>query len=59
MTRAAGRAARSADLVHAHWLSAEAAAAGGKPFVVTLHGTDVELARRATPLAVYADAFGG
>jgi glycosyltransferase involved in cell wall biosynthesis len=46
--REARRAARGADLVHAHWLPAGAvAAATGRPFVVTLHGTDVELARRA------------
>ncbi len=52
MARAARRAARSADLVHAHWLPAGAAAAlSGKPFVVTLHGTDVEVARRAPGLA--------
>ncbi len=52
MARAARRAARDADLVHAHWLPAGAAAAvSGRPFVVTLHGTDVELARRARPLA--------
>lgn len=52
MARAARRAARAADLVHAHWLPAGAAAAvSGKPFVVTLHGTDVELARRTPSLA--------
>ena len=46
--RAARRAARAADLVHAHWLpSALPALATGKPFVVQLWGTDVELARRA------------
>ena len=45
---AARRAARDADLVHAHWLSAGVAALTcGKPFVVQLWGTDVELARRA------------
>jgi glycosyltransferase involved in cell wall biosynthesis len=34
------RAARDADLVHAHWLaSAAVARLAGKPFVVTLHGT--------------------
>ena len=45
--RAARRAARGADLVHAHWLSsALPALATGKPFVVQLWGTDVELARR-------------
>jgi glycosyltransferase involved in cell wall biosynthesis len=44
---AARRAARDADLVHAHWLpSGFAAIATGKPFVVQLWGTDVELARR-------------
>ncbi len=46
--RAARRAAQDADLLHAHWLpSALAALATGKPFVVQLWGTDVELARRA------------
>ena len=49
---AARDAARSADLVHAHWLPAGwVAARTGKPFVVTLHGTDVELARRVPRLA--------
>jgi len=52
MLRAVRKAARGADLVHAHWLPAGAVAAfSGKPFVVTLHGTDVELARRAPRLA--------
>ncbi len=51
-TRAARRAARDADLVHAHWLPAGAvAAATGRPFVVQLWGTDVELAQHARPLA--------
>ena len=46
--RAARRAARDADLVHAHWLpSALPALVTGKPFVVQVWGTDVELARRA------------
>jgi glycosyltransferase involved in cell wall biosynthesis len=50
--RAARRAARDADLVHAHWLPAGAVAMTcGRPFVVQLWGTDVELARRARPLA--------
>jgi glycosyltransferase involved in cell wall biosynthesis len=45
--RAARRAARDADLVHAHWLGAGIVArATGKPFVLQLWGTDVELARR-------------
>ncbi|HVM68602.1 MAG TPA: glycosyltransferase [Gaiellaceae bacterium] len=46
--RAARRAARDADVVHAHWLpSALVALATRKPFVVQLWGTDAELARRA------------
>jgi glycosyltransferase involved in cell wall biosynthesis len=52
MRRAARRAARDADLVHAHWLPVGAVAAGcGRPFIVQLHGTDVELARRVPWLA--------
>jgi glycosyltransferase involved in cell wall biosynthesis len=52
MTRAARRAARRADVVHAHWLpNGLAAALSGKPFVLTLHGTDVALAERAPALA--------
>jgi len=54
MLRSLRRAARGADLVHAHWLlTAAVARFGGKPFVVTLHGSgsagsfsDVEFARR-------------
>lgn len=50
--RAARRAARGADLVHAHWLpSALPALATGKPFVVQLWGTDAELARRLPLIA--------
>ncbi len=50
--RSARRAARDADLVHAHWLpSGAVAACTGRPFVVQLWGTDVELARRAPRLA--------
>jgi glycosyltransferase involved in cell wall biosynthesis len=50
--RAARRAARDADLVHAHWLPAGAVAMStGKPFVVQLHGSDVELAKRVPWLA--------
>ena len=46
--RAARRAARDADVVHAHWLpSGLAAAATGRPFVVQLWGTDVALAQHA------------
>ena len=51
-SRAARRAARRADLVHAHWLvSALPALKRGRPFVVQLWGTDVELARRVPWLA--------
>jgi glycosyltransferase involved in cell wall biosynthesis len=54
MVSAVRRAARDADLVHAHWLAGGAVAALARvPFVVTLHGSgtagrfaDVELARR-------------
>jgi glycosyltransferase involved in cell wall biosynthesis len=46
--RAARRAVRGADLVHAHWLpSALPALATRKPFLVQIWGTDVELARSA------------
>jgi glycosyltransferase involved in cell wall biosynthesis len=48
------RAARrvDADLVHAHWIpSAIAARATGKPYVLEVWGTDVELARRMPWLA--------
>jgi glycosyltransferase involved in cell wall biosynthesis len=45
--RAARQAARDADLVHAHWLpSATAARMSGRPYLVQLWGSDVELARR-------------
>jgi glycosyltransferase involved in cell wall biosynthesis len=44
---AARRASRDADVVHAHWIpSALAALATGKPFVLQVWGTDVELASR-------------
>jgi len=50
-TRAARLAAADADLVHAHWLpSGLPARATGKPYVLTMHGTDAELARRAPAL---------
>jgi glycosyltransferase involved in cell wall biosynthesis len=48
------RAARrvDADLLHAHWLPAGwVAERSGKPYVVQVWGTDVELARRAPWLA--------
>ena len=52
MAAAVRRAGRHADLVHAHWLPAGViAAVSGRPFVVTLHGSDMELARRAPPAA--------
>jgi glycosyltransferase involved in cell wall biosynthesis len=50
--RAARRAARGADVVHAHWLpSALPALATGRPIVLQLWGSDVALARRVRPLA--------
>jgi len=49
---AARGAARGADLIHAHWLpSGLVALATGKPYVLQVWGTDVELARRAPRLA--------
>jgi glycosyltransferase involved in cell wall biosynthesis len=49
---AARRAARDADLVHAHWIpSALAARATGKPYVLQVWGTDVELAKRVPWMA--------
>jgi glycosyltransferase involved in cell wall biosynthesis len=50
--RAARRAARGADVVHAHWLpSAAVGLLTGRPVVAQVWGTDVELARRAPWLA--------
>jgi colanic acid/amylovoran biosynthesis glycosyltransferase len=50
-SRAARRASRDADLVHAHWIpSAIAARATGKPYVLQVWGTDIALARRAPAL---------
>lgn len=50
--RAARRAARDADLVHAHWLPSGAVAlATRRPLVVQLWGTDIELARWVPRLA--------
>ena len=50
--RAARGAAEDADLLHAHWLPTGLIAASlRKPFVLTVHGTDAELARRAPSLA--------
>jgi glycosyltransferase involved in cell wall biosynthesis len=46
------RASRSADVVHAHWLpSALAGLASGKPLVLQVWGTDLELAERVPRLA--------
>jgi glycosyltransferase involved in cell wall biosynthesis len=46
--RAARKATRNADVVHAHWLpTAVVALATRRPVVLTVHGTDLELARRA------------
>lgn len=50
--RVARQAARDVDVVHAHWIpSGLAAIATGKPFVLQVWGTDVELARRVPWLA--------
>jgi glycosyltransferase involved in cell wall biosynthesis len=50
--RAARRAARGADVVHAHWLpSVIPALATGKPLVLQLWGSDVAFARRVRPFA--------
>jgi glycosyltransferase involved in cell wall biosynthesis len=50
--RAARRAARGADVVHAHWLpSMVPALATGRPVVLQLWGSDVALARRAPHVA--------
>ena len=50
--RAARRAAKGADVVHAHWLpSALPALATRRPFVLQLWGSDVVLAARARRLA--------
>jgi glycosyltransferase involved in cell wall biosynthesis len=49
---AARDAARDADVLHAHWLPAAwVAARTDKPFVVTLHGTDVMLAEHLPAFA--------
>jgi colanic acid/amylovoran biosynthesis glycosyltransferase len=52
LTRAARRAAATADLVHAYWLPLGVAGAlSGRPYVLSLPGTDMELAARAPRLA--------
>lgn len=52
LTRAARRAGATADLVHAYWLPLGIAGAlSGRPYVVSLPGTDMELAARAPRLA--------
>jgi glycosyltransferase involved in cell wall biosynthesis len=51
-SRAARRAARTADVVHAHWLpSMVPALVTGKPVLLQLWGSDAALATRARPLA--------
>ena len=48
--RAARRASRDADLVHAHWLpTGLVALAAGRPFVLHLHGSDVDVVARHAP----------
>ncbi len=48
LAKAARHSARDADVVHAHWLPMVVPAlATGKPVVLQLWGSDVELARRA------------
>jgi glycosyltransferase involved in cell wall biosynthesis len=55
MARAVRRAAHDADLVHAFWLpNAAVALTARKPVVVTLPGSDMELARRAPRPAAWA-----
>jgi glycosyltransferase involved in cell wall biosynthesis len=50
--RAARGPAASADLIHAHWLPTGVVASSlGKPFVLQLWGTDVELARKVRSLS--------
>ena len=50
--RAARKAARRADVVHAHWLpSAAVGLLTGRPTIAQVWGTDVELARRLPWLA--------
>ena len=50
--RAAREAAVDADLVHAHWLpSGGVAMSLGKPYIVQVWGTDLEIARRLPLLA--------
>jgi glycosyltransferase involved in cell wall biosynthesis len=50
--RTARTAAADADIVHAHWLPSGAVALSlGKPFVLQVWGTDMEIARRLPLLA--------
>ena len=56
---AARRRATGVDLVHAHWLpTGLVALPGGKPFILQLWGTDVELARRARGVRAARGATG-
>ena len=55
--RAARRASRGADLVHAHWLpSCAACARHGEALVLQLWGSDVALARRVAAARAVARA---
>ncbi len=48
LRRATARAARDADLLHAHWAQTALAAgadSGDKPLVITVHGSDLQLGR--------------
>jgi glycosyltransferase involved in cell wall biosynthesis len=48
--REARRAARGVDLVHAHWLPTGAVAlATGRPYVLHLHGSDIDVFARKAP----------
>jgi glycosyltransferase involved in cell wall biosynthesis len=52
LARAARREGGTADVVHAHWIpSALAARAAGRPVVLQVWGSDVEIASRAPRLA--------
>jgi glycosyltransferase involved in cell wall biosynthesis/ubiquinone/menaquinone biosynthesis C-methylase UbiE len=54
------RVARRADVIHAHWVlpnglvAAFVSAVTGAPFVVSLHGSDIFLARRVRPFGIVA-----
>ncbi len=61
LIRAATRLARQHDIIHAHWSFAGALASldavrGGKPLVVSFHGSD--LAKKSGPYAAFARRAG-